>query len=65
MPLYGATIRCMAHPLPRDLKQRAEDKCKKEYPYLTLQDPGTVLKVDGKVLVFVLDQKKRGLWLEV
>lgn len=55
----------MAIPLPQDVKNRAEEKCKKDYPYLTVPDPGTIWPVDGKILVFVLDQNKRGLWLEV
>jgi hypothetical protein len=52
--------------LPEDVKKRAEEKCAKEYPYLTVQDPGTICPgVDGKILVYVLDHNKRGLWLEV
>jgi hypothetical protein len=47
------------------LKKRAEEKCAKDYPDLTVQDPGTVYEIDGQVLVFVRDKKKRGLWLEV
>jgi hypothetical protein len=55
----------MADPLPEDLKKRAVKKCTKDYPYLTVQDPGTVWRANGKVLVYVLDTNKRGLWLEV
>jgi hypothetical protein len=55
----------VAIPLPQDVKSRAEEKCKEGYPYLTVQDPGTIWQVDGRILVYVLDQNKRGLWLEV
>ena len=55
----------MAIPLPADVKERAEKLCERDYPYLEVQDPGTVLTVSGRTLVFVWDQKKRGLWLEV
>lgn len=56
----------MAYPLPEDVKMRAEEKCARDYPYLTVQDPGTVItSSDGRVLVYVLDNEKRGLWLEV
>lgn len=54
----------MAHLLPADLKERAEKICA-EYGYLEVQDPGTVLVIDGRTLVFVLDNEGRGLWLEV
>ncbi|MGH9687331.1 MAG: hypothetical protein ACRD5K_09590 [Candidatus Acidiferrales bacterium] len=54
----------MAYALPEDIEKRAAEKLR-HYPYLELQDPGTVLQVDGKVLVFVLDQERRPLWLEV
>ena len=40
----------MASPLPKDVKKQAEEKCSKEYPYLTVQDPGTVWSADGKTL---------------
>lgn len=55
----------MARPLPEDVKKRAEEKCAKDYPYLTVQDPGTVYEIEGKLLVYVQDQNKQGLWLEV
>lgn len=56
----------VAYPLPEDVKNRAEEKCAKDYPYLKVQDPGTMLKTaEGKVLVYVLDNKNHGLWLEV
>ncbi len=55
----------MACPLPEDVKKRALEKCA-SYPYLTVQDPGTLITgTDGRELVFVLDNKQRGLWLEV
>lgn len=58
-------MRIMAKPLPEDLKKRAEQKCA-DYPYLEVQDPGTVITtVDGRTLVFVLDNKRLPLWLEV
>jgi hypothetical protein len=55
----------MARLLPEDVKKRAEEKCAKDYPYLTVQDPGTLWEIEGKSLVYVLDKNKRGLWLEV
>lgn len=56
----------MAHPLPPDVKKQAEEKCAADYPYLTVQDPGTVLSaVDGRKLLFVLDNRGNGLWLEI
>jgi hypothetical protein len=56
----------MARLLPQDVKKRAEEKCAKDYPYLTVLDPGTAFKIEtGNWLVYVLDNNKRGLWLEV
>jgi hypothetical protein len=56
----------MARPLPEDIKKRAEEKCAKDYPYLTVQDPGTAYEIDGgNWLVYVQDHNKQGLWLEV
>ena len=55
----------MARPIPEDVKKRAEEKCAKDYPYLTVQDPGTACEIGGKWLVYVWDKNKRGLWLEV
>lgn len=54
----------MASRLPEDIKKRATEKCR-EYAYLHVQDPGTVIRIDGRVLVLVLDDKQRPLWLEV
>jgi hypothetical protein len=55
----------VAYPLPEDVKKRAEEKCAKDYPYLKVQNPGTALKTaEGRVLVYVLDNKNHGLWLE-
>jgi hypothetical protein len=48
----------MANKLPEDVKSRAKKKCA-DYPYLEIQDPGTVTTTtDGKVLVFVLDNNR-------
>jgi hypothetical protein len=55
----------MSNQLPADVKKKALEICA-NYPYLTVQDPGTVLTAtDGRKLVFVLDDEHRGLWLEV
>jgi hypothetical protein len=55
----------MANSLSADMKKRALEKCA-DYPYLTVQDPGTVLTgTDGRKLVYVQDNERRGLWLEV
>ena len=53
----------MVYPLPEDIKKRAEKKCR-DYPYLKVVDPGTVLHIEGKMLVLVVDEKQRPLWLE-
>jgi hypothetical protein len=55
----------MARPLPEDVKKRAEEKCAKDYPYLTVQDPGYIWEIEGKLLVYVQDKNALGLWLEV
>jgi hypothetical protein len=55
----------MPIPLQPDLKERAEKLCERDYPYLKVHDPGSVLAVDGRTLVFVRDQEERGLWLEL
>jgi hypothetical protein len=55
----------MANPLPEDIKKRALKRCTGDLAYLQVQDPGTWIEANGKVLVMVLDQKKHGLWIEV
>ncbi len=54
----------MAYALSEDVKKRANEQLR-HYPYLELQDPGTVLIIGEKLLVLVLDQERRPLWLEI
>lgn len=54
----------MAYSLPEDIKQRAIEKCR-NYPYLCVQEPGTVFEWSGRVFVLVHDDEERPLWLEL
>ena len=57
----------MPHPLPDDVKKRAEKKCADRYQYFEVQDPGHVwTSPSGKMFVFVVDNRTSSPnWIEV
>lgn len=55
----------MAHPLPPEIKKRAEEMCAKD-ENLEVLDPGTIYEIEGKILVAVQDRQTGILlWLDL